>query len=221
MPSSALPGHTVVLFLVCSGTSILFSIVAVSAYFPTNSAECSLLSASSPALTVCTFSNGDHSDICEVTAHWHVDPVGEGEGWTNWGVRIDMYTLHVQNRKLIGTCREHRHLSLQLCDALEGWDGGWGGREAQQGGDICIHIAIHWASFPCGSAVKDPPANAGDAGLIPGLGRFLGEGNNSVQYSCLENPMDRRAWWATVHGVAQSQTRLRDWTTTKPIHFFI
>ena len=133
-----------------------------------------------------------------------------------------MYTLHVQNRKLIGTCREHRHLSLQLCDALEGWDGGWGGREAQQGGDICIHIAIHWASFPCGSAVKDPPAIAGDAGLIPGLGRFLGEGNNNpVQYSCLENPMDRRAWWATVHGVAQSQTRLRDWTTTKPIHFFI
>ena len=119
-------GHTVVLFLVCSGTSILFSIAAVSAYFPTNSAECSLLSASSPALTVCTFSNGDHSDICEVTAHWHVDPVGEGEGWTNWGVRIDMYTLHVQNRKLIGTCREHRHLSLQLCDALEGWDGGSG-----------------------------------------------------------------------------------------------
>ena len=80
MPSSGLLGHTVVLFLVCSGTSILFSIVAVSAYFPTNSAECSLLSASSPALTVCTFSNGDHSDICEVTAHWHVDPVGEGEG---------------------------------------------------------------------------------------------------------------------------------------------
>ena len=100
---------------------------------------------------------------------------------------------------------------MQLRDALEGWDGRRGGREAQQGGDICIHIAIHWASFPCGSAVKDPPANAGDAGLIPGLGRFLGEGNNNpVQYSYLENPMDRRAWWATVHGVAQSQTRLSD-----------
>ena len=61
---------------------------------------------------------------------------------------------------------------------------------------------------------KNPPANAEDvrdAGLIPGLGRFLGEGNNNpVQYSYLENPMDRRAWWATVHGVAQSQTRLSD-----------
>ena len=97
---------------------------------------------------------------------------------------------------------------MQLCGALEGWDGGRGGREAHQGGDICIHIAIYWASFLCGS-VKDPPANTGDAGLIPGLGRFLGEGNNNpLQYSFLENPMDRRAWQATVHGVAQSQTQL-------------
>ena len=115
----------------------------------------------------------------------------------------------MQNR----TCREHRNLSLQLCDA-QGCNGGWGGRDAQQGGDICIHIAINWASFPCSSALKYPPANAGHAGLIPGLGRFLGEGNNNpLQYSCQENPMDRRAWWATVHGVAQSQTRLSDWTT--------
>ena len=46
-------------------------------------------------------------------------------------------------------------------------------------------------------------------GLIPGLGRSPGEGNgNPLQYSCLKNPMDRRAWWATVHGVAKSWTRL-------------
>ena len=46
-----------------------------------------------------------------------------------------------------------------------------------------------------------------DAGLIPGSGRFSGEGNdNLLQYSCLENPMDRRVWWATVPGVAKSQT---------------
>ena len=50
--------------------------------------------------------------------------------------------------------------------------------------------------FPSGSVVKNPPANAGDAGLIPGSGRFPGEGNvNSLQYSCLENSMDRGAWW--------------------------
>ena len=50
--------------------------------------------------------------------------------------------------------------------------------------------------------VKNPLANAGDAGLIPGLGRSTGEGNgNSLQYSCLGNPMDRGAWWATAHGI--------------------
>ena len=62
--------------------------------------------------------------------------------------------------------------------------------------------------------VKNLPANAGDIrdmGSIPGLGRFPGIGNgNPLQYSCLENPMDRGAWWATVHRVAKSQTQLSD-----------
>ena len=54
--------------------------------------------------------------------------------------------------------------------------------------------------------VKYPPANAGDTGLIPRSGRSLGEGNgNPLQYSCLGNPMDRGAWWATVHGVTKNQ----------------
>ena len=60
--------------------------------------------------------------------------------------------------------------------------------------------------------VKNPPANAGneiDAGLIPESGRSPGVGNsNPLQYSCLGNPMDREAWWATVHGVAESWTLL-------------
>ena len=60
--------------------------------------------------------------------------------------------------------------------------------------------------------VKNPSANAGDSGnmgLILGLGRSPGEGNgNSLQYYCLENPMDRGAWRATVHGVTKSQPRL-------------
>ena len=58
--------------------------------------------------------------------------------------------------------------------------------------------------FPSGSVVKNPPANAGDTGSIPGSGRSPGEGNgNPLQYSCLGNPMDRGAWQATVHGVAK------------------
>ena len=57
--------------------------------------------------------------------------------------------------------------------------------------------------------VKNQPANVGDLGSIPGLGRSPGEGNgNPHQYSCLGNPMDRGTWQATVHGVAKSQARL-------------
>ena len=64
--------------------------------------------------------------------------------------------------------------------------------------------------FPCGAVVNNPPANAGntrDLGLIPQSGRFPGGGNgNTLQYSCLENFMGRRAWRATVHGVIKSRT---------------
>ena len=63
--------------------------------------------------------------------------------------------------------------------------------------------------FPGGSYGKESTCNAGDPGLIPGLGRSPGEGNgNPLQYFCLENPMDRGAWWATVHGVTNGQTQL-------------
>ena len=70
--------------------------------------------------------------------------------------------------------------------------------------------------FPGGSVVKNPPANVGDAGdehWIHGLGRSPGVGNgNLVLHSCLENPMDRGAWWATAHGVTKS------WTQLTPMH---
>ena len=62
--------------------------------------------------------------------------------------------------------------------------------------------------LPCGSVVKNPPANAGDAadvGLFPELGRFSGGRNGTpLQYSCLGNPKDGGAWWATVHGAAEA-----------------
>ena len=64
--------------------------------------------------------------------------------------------------------------------------------------------------------VNNPPANAGDMGLTPGLGRSPEEGNgNPFQCSCLGSPMDRGAWWTTVHGVTKekNQTLLSDWTT--------
>ena len=63
--------------------------------------------------------------------------------------------------------------------------------------------------FPGSSDGKESACNAGNLGLIPGSGKSPGEGNGyPLQYSCLENSMDRRAWQATVHGVANSQTQL-------------
>ena len=69
--------------------------------------------------------------------------------------------------------------------------------------------------IPNGSSSKESAWNAGNMGdeaSIPGLGRFPGERNsNPLQYSCLENPMDRGAWWATVQSTAKSRTQLSDW----------
>ena len=73
---------------------------------------------------------------------------------------------------------------------------------------IYVHIV---KGFPGGSDGKESACNTGDLGSVLGLGRSPGEGNGyPLQYSCLENSMDRGAWQATVHGVAKSRTRLSD-----------
>ena len=77
----------------------------------------------------------------------------------------------------------------------------------------CLH------DFPGGLDGKASAYNAGDPGSVPGLGRSPGEGNgNPLQYFCLENPMDRGAWWAAVHGVAKSRTWLNDFIFTFHFH---
>ena len=72
------------------------------------------------------------------------------------------------------------------------------------------HFVLYWKliqGFPGSSKGKESACNVEDPGLIHGLGRSPGEGNgNPLQYCCRENPMDKRAWWATVHGVAKSWT---------------
>ena len=84
-----------------------------------------------------------------------------------------------------------RKLKQGLCINLEEWDGEGDGRKVQKGGDICMPMA----GFPGDSEVKASVSNAEDLGSIPGSGRSPGEGNgNPLQYSCLENPMDREAW---------------------------
>ena len=75
----------------------------------------------------------------------------------------------------------------------------WGHKEL----DMTEQITLK-NSFPGSSVVKNLLANAGDTDSIPGPGRSPGEGNgNPRQYSCLGNPMDRGAWWASIHGVAK------------------
>ena len=75
--------------------------------------------------------------------------------------------------------------------------------------DTCYCIS---QNFPCSSVSKESACNAGDLGLILGLGRSPGGNGNPLQYSCLESPLDRGAWWAIVHGV----TRVRYDFVTKP-----
>ena len=82
---------------------------------------------------------------------------------------------------------------------------------------VCVHAQSRSTFLrphgPGGLEGKASACNAEDPGSIPGSGRSPEEGNgNPLQYSCLENPMDRGACWATVHGVAKSQTRLSDFT---------
>ena len=73
------------------------------------------------------------------------------------------------------------------------------------------HAGSYFADFPCDSDVKESACNTGNHHLIPALGGSPGGGHGSpLQCSCLENPMDRGAWGAAVHGVAKSQTRLSD-----------
>ena len=73
----------------------------------------------------------------------------------------------------------------------------------QSASAVCIHISPPW-EFPGISVGKESACSAGDPSLIPGLGRSLEEGNgNPLQHSCLENPMDRGAWWAIIRQVAR------------------
>ena len=75
--------------------------------------------------------------------------------------------------------------------------------------------------FTGGSVGKESACSRGDLGMIPGLGRSSGRGNdNPLQCSCLENPMDRGAWQATVHGVEKTQTQLSNFPTSLPLPIY-
>ena len=76
-------------------------------------------------------------------------------------------------------------------------------------------LVLHYMRIPLLAQMVESACNSEDPGWIPGSGRCPREGNdNPLQYSCLENPMDGGAWWATVHRVAKTRARLRDFTFT-------
>ena len=90
-----------------------------------------------------------------------------------------------------------------------------------------FYVSLHFWNLNCVNGLPywlsdNTPANAGDMDLIPVSGRSPGEGNgNLLQYSCLENSMGRGAWWATVHGITKSWTRLSSWTTTNSVNAYM
>ena len=104
------------------------------------------------------------------------------------------FSLQKVSRVLIKHCK-HRQSGLQVVpDPL-----------------LFSYPMLYHGGLPGVSESKESACNAGDLGLIPGFGKSPGEGNgNTLQYSCLENFMDREAWWATVHRVTKSRTRLSD-----------
>ena len=78
--------------------------------------------------------------------------------------------------------------------------------------NICVYLLL---GFPVGSVIKNLSASAGEASSIPGSGRSPEGGHgNPLQCSCLQNPMDRGAWWVIVHGSQKSRTRVRYWPHT-------
>ena len=122
---------------------------------------------------------------------------------------VSLYNLNSEN-KIPSVCH-----FFEMCGAFK-WQNAFDLRCKLQ--ILFFHVLTCMCrGIPGGSEVKASACNAGDLASIPGLGRSPGEGNgNPLQYSCLENPMDGGAWWATVHGVAKSQTWLSDFTS---LHF--
>ena len=118
--------------------------------------------------------------------------------------RLSLYFVHLlichQISLSWSICLEYpAHSSLTLCSALYLFD------SSDHHLAFCMCLLVYLHCFPGGLEGKESACNAGDQGSIPELGRYPGEENgNPLQYSCLENPMDGRAWQAAVHGVTKS-----------------
>ena len=141
--------------------------------------------------------------------------MGEGKGGMIWENSIEAYTLpYVKQISSRSSVHETGHSTLVHWDDPEGWDGEGGRRDFGSRGHMYTRgwfMSMDGKNhrLPCSSNSKESACDVGDQGSIPGLWSFSGEGNgNPLQYSCLENSMDREIWWVTVHGVTKSWTWL-------------
>ena len=124
------------------------------------------------------------------------------------------YCLYVESKKKKGYTWTYLRNRLRSTDVENKFTvtSGVGGRENLRWRLVCTHLGL-----PCSSNTKESACNAEDPGLIPGLGKSSEEGNgNPLQYYCLENPMDTRAWKSTVRGTVKSRTRLKQLT----LHYY-
>ena len=150
---------------------------------------------------------------------WHATPVllpGKSHGWGSlvgcspWGCWESDTTERLHFHFSLSCIGEGNGNPLQYSCLENPRDSGTGGLPSMGS----HRVGRDWSDLAV-AALPASACNAGDLGSIPGSGRSSGEGNgNPLQYSCLENPMDRGAWWAAVHGVAKSCTRLSDFTFT-------
>ena len=124
---------------------------------------------------------------------------------------IHQETGRKKNQRLLTPCVKQRHVIGQMGMGTLRMSY-WTSLMYTFWGFLYLQV-FQTSGFPDGSDGKASACNAGDLGSIPGLGRSPGEGNgNPLQYSCLENPMDGGAWWATVHRVTKSRIWLSDFT---------
>ena len=188
------------LYLIFGGISILFSVVAVPIYISTNSAQ------GFPFLYI--LANPCQPFDLLLIAYLKEWEKIFADHVSDKGLISKMYkepysftaSLMAQTAKNPPVCRRPSFSS-------------WVGKFPWRRDRLSIPVFL---SFPGGSDSKESACNAADLGSIPGLGRSPGgRHGNPLQYSCLENPMDRGAWWATIHEVAKSQTQLS--THTPPV----
>ena len=173
-----------------------------------------------PLCILCKF---NQTQCCILRTTWKKLRCGQGvpwhmeNAWNKWE-----YCVQEKDRFIRENCLQ-RHIHSNMYRMLSMGKVGIQWRTRWQH-NVCLpELTFRWwrilktgkQDCPGDPVIRNPPANAGDAGPISGSRRSPREGNdNPLQYSCLGNLTDRGAWQAKVHGVAKSQTQLSNWTTT-------